>query len=291
MTTLSKEQVQEIRALAAEATPGPWLFLDDGFPRVEGHERGIAIVDQADSVARDVANARYLARLSPEIVIALLDALDEHERTDDRLRENLDEVCRERRTLTRERDEARAERDRLSAILEQSKGVAGDLIDGLTGTIDAGARATSLSTWELVCRPKIAAARSTLEARIAAGDRAVAALDASRGAGADLIGRFRSEVMGYCLPSCAQERDYLRAEVERLLAIVPDEGAESVFVGLSVMQWAEVCASLQHYVRCAATGLPASQGDAIAALQEIDRVMRGASDVAPPDDILGGGRL
>lgn len=65
---------------------------------------------------------------------------------------------------------------------------------------------------------------------------------------------------------------------------------ETVGVTLAPMQWAEVCAALRHYVGCEQDGgarlYPASQADALAALREIDRVMRAADDPAPPDDVL-----
>lgn len=65
---------------------------------------------------------------------------------------------------------------------------------------------------------------------------------------------------------------------------------EAVGVTLAPMQWAEVCAALRHYVGCEAEGgahgYPASQADALAALREIDRVMLGADEPAPPDDVL-----
>jgi hypothetical protein len=67
-----------------------------------------------------------------------------------------------------------------------------------------------------------------------------------------------------------------------------EQGIDLVEVSPPLMHWAEVCAALKDYVRNA-KGAPASQRDAIEALQEIDRVVRGADEAAPPDDLLGVG--
>lgn len=66
-----------------------------------------------------------------------------------------------------------------------------------------------------------------------------------------------------------------------------DEEDELVAVSLTVMAWADVCAAFQGYIREGARGAPASQRDALFALGEIDRVMRGAAEHAPPDELLG----
>lgn len=57
-------------------------------------------------------------------------------------------------------------------------------------------------------------------------------------------------------------------------------------VSLSVWQWAEVCSSLRERLR-SGRGMPhVNRRDAMAALLEIDRVMLGADELAPPDDVL-----
>lgn len=68
---------------------------------------------------------------------------------------------------------------------------------------------------------------------------------------------------------------------------VTNNDDDSFAVSLSVLQWAEVCAALQTYVRSEAVGAPVSQRDAIRALQEIHRVASGAVELPPPDDVLG----
>lgn len=66
------------------------------------------------------------------------------------------------------------------------------------------------------------------------------------------------------------------------------EVSESVSVSLPPMVWAEVCAALKVYMHTCGKAAPVSARDALAALREIDRVMLGADDLAPPDDLLGG---
>lgn len=58
-------------------------------------------------------------------------------------------------------------------------------------------------------------------------------------------------------------------------------------VSLPLMTWAEVAAALQLYVGHEST--KASRRDALFALREIDRVVMGKSEQAPPDDVLGPG--
>lgn len=65
-----------LRALAAAATPGPWRY--DGGPDRRARESA-----RGDTVAEawiSVADARYIAAVSPGVLLALLDALDAAER-------------------------------------------------------------------------------------------------------------------------------------------------------------------------------------------------------------------
>ena len=60
-------------------------------------------------------------------------------------------------------------------------------------------------------------------------------------------------------------------------------------VGLPFMVWADVCAALQLYINEGCKEAPASRRDALFALREIDRVMLGRDELAPPDDVIGPG--
>lgn len=69
-----------------------------------------------------------------------------------------------------------------------------------------------------------------------------------------------------------------------------DDDIAPVTVTLDLMVWAEVCAALQLFVSHESTReCPASRRDALYALREIDRVVMGQSEQAPPDDVLGPG--
>lgn len=68
-----------------------------------------------------------------------------------------------------------------------------------------------------------------------------------------------------------------------------DDEDEPLEIGLGVMEWAEVCAALKHYVQTACKGAPASRADACRILQRIDQAMTGADEPAPLDDLLGAG--
>lgn len=62
---------------------------------------------------------------------------------------------------------------------------------------------------------------------------------------------------------------------------------DSVTVELPPMVWAEVCGALKDHLKTEeARNAKASWRDGLYALQEIDRVMRGAEEHAPPDDLL-----
>ena len=62
---------------------------------------------------------------------------------------------------------------------------------------------------------------------------------------------------------------------------------EPLEIGLDVMEWAEVCAALKHYVQTACKDAPASRADACRILQRIDQAMTGDDEPAPLDDLLG----
>ena len=66
-----------------------------------------------------------------------------------------------------------------------------------------------------------------------------------------------------------------------------EDDDEPLEIGLDVMEWAEVCAALKHYVQTACKGAPASRADACRILQRIDQAMTGADEPAPLDDLLG----
>ena len=66
-----------------------------------------------------------------------------------------------------------------------------------------------------------------------------------------------------------------------------DDDNLDVAVTLGVWQWAEVAAALKVYLDSEVMkGANNSRRDALYALREIDRVMMGADEQAPPDDLL-----
>lgn len=86
---------KHLRVLAEAATPGPWMRLFGErtvYDRMEDGCRGIAIVrsDYSPPTQKEAANIDYIAACSPDVVLALLDAL---ERKDNLLREQLT-ICK-----------------------------------------------------------------------------------------------------------------------------------------------------------------------------------------------------
>ena len=86
---------KNLRTLAEAATPGPWMRLFGErtvYDRMEDGCRGIAIVrsDCSPPTQKEAANIDYIAACSPDVVLALLDAL---ERKDNLLREQLT-ICK-----------------------------------------------------------------------------------------------------------------------------------------------------------------------------------------------------
>ena len=86
---------KHLRTLAEAATPGPWMRLFGErtvYDRMEDGCRGIAIVrsDYSPPTQKEAANIDYIAACSPDVVLALLDAL---ERKDNLLREQLT-ICK-----------------------------------------------------------------------------------------------------------------------------------------------------------------------------------------------------
>ena len=86
---------KNLRTLAEAATPGPWMRLFGErtvYDRMEDGCRGIAIVrsDYSPPTQKEAANIDYIAACSPDVLLALLDAL---ERKDNLLREQLT-ICK-----------------------------------------------------------------------------------------------------------------------------------------------------------------------------------------------------
>jgi hypothetical protein len=86
---------KHLRVLAEAATPGPWMRLFGErtvYDRMEDGCRGIAIVrsDYSPPTQKEAANIDYIAACSPDVLLALLDAL---ERKDNLLREQLT-ICK-----------------------------------------------------------------------------------------------------------------------------------------------------------------------------------------------------
>ena len=76
---------KHLRTLAEAATPGPWMRLFGErtvYDRMEDGCRGIAIVrsDYSPPTQKEAANIDYIAACSPDVVLALLDALERKDR-------------------------------------------------------------------------------------------------------------------------------------------------------------------------------------------------------------------
>jgi len=87
---------KHLRTLAEAATPGPWMRLFGErtvYDRMEDGCRGIAIVrsDYSPPTQKEAANIDYIAACSPDVVLALLDAL---ERKDAAIKKCYSEVIR-----------------------------------------------------------------------------------------------------------------------------------------------------------------------------------------------------
>lgn len=76
---------KHLRVLAEAATPGPWMRLFGErtvYDRMEDGCRGIAIVrsDYSPPTQKEAANIDYIAACSPDVLLALLDALERKDR-------------------------------------------------------------------------------------------------------------------------------------------------------------------------------------------------------------------
>ena len=85
---------KNLRVLAEAATPGPWMRLFGErtvYVRMEDGCRGIPIVrsDCSPPTQKEAANIDYIAACSPDVVLALLDALERKDRV---LREALEAI-------------------------------------------------------------------------------------------------------------------------------------------------------------------------------------------------------
>ena len=72
---------KHLRVLAEAATPGPWMRLFGErtvYDRMEDGCRGIPIVrsDCSPPTQKEAANIDYIAACSPDVLLALLDALE-----------------------------------------------------------------------------------------------------------------------------------------------------------------------------------------------------------------------
>ena len=82
---------KHLRVLAEAATPGPWMRLFGErtvYDRMEDGCRGIPIVrsDCSPPTQKEAANIDYIAACSPDVLLALLDALERKDRLLDSLR-------------------------------------------------------------------------------------------------------------------------------------------------------------------------------------------------------------
>ena len=84
---------KHLRVLAEAATPGPWMRLFGErtvYDRMEDGCRGIPIVrsDCSPPTQKEAANIDYIAACSPDVLLALLDALERKDRVLNSMREN-----------------------------------------------------------------------------------------------------------------------------------------------------------------------------------------------------------
>ncbi len=89
---------KHLRTLAEAATPGPWMRLFGErtvYDRMEDGCRGIAIVrsDYSPPTQKEAANIDYIAACSPDVVLALLDALERKDLLLEQSLEALDAVA------------------------------------------------------------------------------------------------------------------------------------------------------------------------------------------------------
>lgn len=128
---MNKEQREELKRLAAEATPGPWKqggisegtkdphwmrevrFVKDGYPC------GLAWIGHGNQSASH-KDAAYIAAANPKAITALLSALEAAEAENERLRKAVEDVLawrvnEPRRGDLRDNDKSR---DALSALVK-----------------------------------------------------------------------------------------------------------------------------------------------------------------------------
>ncbi len=132
--------VDDLRAKALAATPGPWeLWTGCSWRRYGSTATGSTIMEpikQRDGTAdlwfrnggSEGPDARYIAAASPDALLALLDALDKAERERDQLDAALRASCIDAREELREIGggcsravAAEAERDALAALLRETR--------------------------------------------------------------------------------------------------------------------------------------------------------------------------
>jgi hypothetical protein len=164
---VTTEDTEALRSLAREATPGPWKTQGAAVGVVDG----VTVVTAHQSY-RDAA---YLAAISPEVVLGLLDEIDErragHE-CDRLLLEVNGKLMAERSNLAALATERESERDSLRATLAASRGAGADLIDAYRNAVQA-CEAAAWAGEGRAGKPRIdaqEAARAALEAALAERD-------------------------------------------------------------------------------------------------------------------------
>lgn len=131
MSDITPERIEELRRLAEEATPGPWALIAKGGPQgnyfsIWNPEKGWIILDRVLNLYGEGDRvATYIAAANPATMLALLDALEEARREHaecDIVAENWEEWGRswerDYHKACDERDQLRAENERLRAALE-----------------------------------------------------------------------------------------------------------------------------------------------------------------------------
>jgi hypothetical protein len=105
---LSPERLAELRALAAAATPGPWEVDSFGRVRSPRINSTFCVVHRTTSSA----DAEFIAAVSPDVVVGLLDELDDERASYDGAMADLSALVEVARTVV----DATGQTERLRAI-------------------------------------------------------------------------------------------------------------------------------------------------------------------------------
>ena len=77
MSDMTREDVERLRRLAEEATPGPWYWDEGELLAADGDPICVGAMPQGRAEQQDEANDAYLSSLDPSTVQALCDLAEE----------------------------------------------------------------------------------------------------------------------------------------------------------------------------------------------------------------------